>query len=109
LREQVTWGSDARQTHDGEGGREVLVSGLHGSLNPSVPSLAIMTSLVVVMHRYGILADIPMTNTGSEISAYTDSQSNIQLCSNFLPFEQFYGQFSHFVILPIADTKGLAR
>jgi len=29
------------------------------------------------------LADIPKTDNGSEISANTDSQSDIQLCSNF--------------------------
>ena len=32
------------------------------------------------------LADIPMTDNGSEISADTDSQSDIQLRSIFLPF-----------------------
>jgi len=32
------------------------------------------------------LADIPITDNGSEISADTDSRSDIQLCSNFLPF-----------------------
>ena len=31
------------------------------------------------------LADIPITDNGSELSADTDSQSDIQLCSNFLP------------------------
>ena len=54
MREQATWGSDARHTHDGEGGKEVLVSGLHGSLNPSFPSLATVTSLVdLVTHSFG--------------------------------------------------------
>ena len=32
------------------------------------------------------LADIPITDNGSEISADTDSLSNIKLRSNFLPF-----------------------
>ena len=32
------------------------------------------------------LVDILITDNGSEISADTDSQSDIQLCSNFLPF-----------------------
>ena len=32
------------------------------------------------------LADIPITDYGSEISADTDSRSDIQLRSNFLPF-----------------------
>jgi len=45
------------------------------------------------------LADIPITDNGSEISAYTDSQSDIQLCSIFFTFQyiisQLYGQFSH--------------
>jgi len=31
------------------------------------------------------LADIPITDNGSEISADTDSRSDVQLCSNFLP------------------------
>ena len=32
------------------------------------------------------LADIPITDNGSEISADTDSRSDTQLCSNLLPF-----------------------
>ena len=40
------------------------------------------------------LADIPITDTGLEISADTDSRSDIQLCSNFLPFSSNFLPFS---------------
>ena len=45
-----------------------------------------------VMHWYEI--DIPITINGQQISADTDSQSNIQLCSNFY-LSVFYNKFSH--------------
>ena len=40
------------------------------------------------------LADIPIADTGSEISADIDSRSDIQLCSNFLPFSSNFLPFS---------------
>jgi len=66
------------------------------------------------------LADIPITDNGSEISADTDSRSDTQLLFKISTFQHiishFYGQLSHkkcknlitnlhFVILPIADTN----
>ena len=45
------------------------------------------------------LADIPITDNGSEISADTDSQSNMQLRSIFLPFStQFHNFMANFPI-----------
>ena len=55
---------------------------MHSFSHDQDENMVILTSDAPIWN----LAAIPITDNGSEISADTDSRSDIQLCSNFLPF-----------------------
>ena len=55
---------------------------MHSFRHDQDENMVILTSDAPIWN----LADISITDNGSEVSADTDSRSDIQLCSNFLPF-----------------------